>query len=359
MFADDIALITDSEDKLQQMLNKVYSWCNRWRLTLNLDKTKIVHYRHPSQSRSSRVFMYGQGEIGICDKYKYLGLWMHELMDYGETVRPLSSSANRALGALITKVKNIGGMSYDMFTRLYESLVLPVLNYGAAIWGTAKYHCANVIQNRASRYFLGVGRNTSNDATRAEMGWKPQLHRQYIEILRLHCRLQTLPSNRLTADIHKFCLNSGNTSLWENRVQKLFAKLNIDLPRNEFTVKNVIRNFSNTLQVIDQETWYHDIWQDRGCPNGNKLRTFRLYKTRMVVEPFIQNLPRYARSTLSRLRCGSLPLNIETGRFKNVNLEDRICSLCNSNVIEDEMHFTIDCSFYDDIRFKMLQSFDT
>ena len=23
------------------------------------------------------------------------------------------------------------------------------------------------------------------------------------------------------------------------------------------------------------------------------------------------------------------------------------------------MHFTIDCSFYDDIRFKMLQSFDT
>ena len=45
-----------------------------------------------------------------------------------------------------------------------------------------------------------------------------------------------------------------------------------------------------------------------------------------------------------------LPLNIETGRFRNQALEERLCTLCESNEIEDESHFLFKCSLYDELR---------
>ncbi len=48
-------------------------------------------------------------------------------------------------------------------------------------------------------------------------------------------------------------------------------------------------------------------------------------------------------------RCGLLPLSIETGRWGNIPLEDRICKMCDSLVVEDEYHFIFHCSLYNNI----------
>ncbi len=50
---------------------------------------------------------------------------------------------------------------------------------------------------------------------------------------------------------------------------------------------------------------------------------------------------------LSQIRYGILPLRIETGRFVNENRCDRICTLCNTGNIEDQIHFLFHCTLYD------------
>ncbi len=50
---------------------------------------------------------------------------------------------------------------------------------------------------------------------------------------------------------------------------------------------------------------------------------------------------------------GVLPLAIETGRFKSIPLEERVCVLCNINVIEDEMHMLCTCTLYQHLRIEM------
>ena len=45
MFADDIALVSDSERNMQSMLDIVNNWCHKWRLNINVNKTGIVHFR--------------------------------------------------------------------------------------------------------------------------------------------------------------------------------------------------------------------------------------------------------------------------------------------------------------------------
>ncbi len=47
---------------------------------------------------------------------------------------------------------------------------------------------------------------------------------------------------------------------------------------------------------------------------------------------------------------GILPLELEIGRYKGVDRENRLCTLCNEGVVEDQIHFAFKCSSYDHFR---------
>ena len=66
------------------------------------------------------------------------------------------------------------------------------------------------------------------------------------------------------------------------------------------------------------------------------------------------NISKYQRSLFAQFRCGILPLEIETGRFRDLSLSERTCKLCNSCCVEDEIHFLCDCDIYSEERSIML-----
>ena len=53
---------------------------------------------------------------------------------------------------------------------------------------------------------------------------------------------------------------------------------------------------------------------------------------------------------VTRFRVSSHCLNIEHGRYRNELRENRLCTLCNLNDIEDEFHFILKCPFYSNLR---------
>ena len=112
------------------------------------------------------------GSRGISNSFKLLciGLWFHEHLDMKFAINELAKSASSALSALYTKFLHVGGMTYDVFCKLYQSLVEPVLFYGAGIWGLGEQKKINTVQNKACRYFLGLGKNSVNVASQGDMG---------------------------------------------------------------------------------------------------------------------------------------------------------------------------------------------
>ena len=42
-YADDILLLAESAEDIQSMLNELSKWTKRWRLSVNIDKTKVMH----------------------------------------------------------------------------------------------------------------------------------------------------------------------------------------------------------------------------------------------------------------------------------------------------------------------------
>ena len=70
----------------------------------------------------------------ICTGYTYLGLVLNEHLDYSITAKTVAQNANSALGLLIAKCKIMGGLPCDAFIKLYDSVVYPIINYGAPLW---------------------------------------------------------------------------------------------------------------------------------------------------------------------------------------------------------------------------------
>ena len=59
----------------------------------------------------------------------------------------------------------------------------------------------------------------------------------------------------------------------------------------------------------------------------------------------------YIRSTLenssiARLRTGTLPITIETGRYRHIPANERLCKWCKAEEVDDEFHISFTCSLY-------------
>ena len=80
-----------------------------------------------------------------------------------------------------------------------------------------------------------------------------------------------------------------------------------------------------------------------------------LYIYRHVIDHFTmqsylsKRIPVCYKKLICKLRVSSHCLTVETGRYKNVPLERRLCPLCNAD-IEDEFHFFLKCPHYRHLR---------
>ena len=98
------------------------------------------------------------------------------------------------------------------------------------------------------------------------------------------------------------------------------------------------------LREIYIATWKLTINQNK------KALLYKSIKLEFHTEPYVFRVNnKRNRSLLSRLRAGCLDLEIETGRWRGVERENRVCKLCN-NGIENEIHFLFQCCKLDHIR---------
>ena len=90
---------------------------------------------------------------------------------------------------------------------------------------------------------------------------------------------------------------------------------------------------------------------------NNKLRTYAKLKTLSNLEKYLTlNLTWLQKRTISRIRVGDHKLRVETGRHCRPRLppDERLCLVCKTNVLEDEIHLITECIAYSRVREKYL-----
>ena len=356
LYADDIVLLSDTPEGLQRELDVLNTWIKKYRMAVNMEKTKIIHFRKSNKERTTYPFKLGNDNVNITENYKYLGLTLNEYRNYKETSHILAKSASRALGALTAKYINARGLLFSTFTKLYNSTVLPVLHYACPIWGAKIYnHCDN-IHHRAMRTFLGAGKKSPIPALYGEMGWsRPETHRQK-ETIRYWLQLYNTDNNRILKQVFiwdyiralqgkKSWNKDIKDTLEDHNMSDLFYGLNVE------NKKESLVQFEKQQLEIESKKLMEDM------SNMPKLRTYRKLKMNPGTENYVKlNISRQQRSTMAKFRNGTFPINIETGRHKQQPLEERVCHHC--NILEDEMHYLLHCPLYSRNRRDLYQQFE-
>ena len=74
LYADDIVLLSENENDLQFMLNELDSWCTLNDMSINVNKSNIVHFRLCSIPITEFVFNCAINNNKLSEKYIYLDL---------------------------------------------------------------------------------------------------------------------------------------------------------------------------------------------------------------------------------------------------------------------------------------------
>ncbi len=344
-FADDIALLAENESDLQKLINIVHKWSCKWRFIINPEKSQIVHYRNPPKVRSSRVFkLYDKGPtLEIVDCYKYLGVHLDEYLTFSRVTSTLSAAGSRALGGMITKYKQVKDLGFKTYTKLFHTLVCPILDYGSEVFGFKSFKCMDDVQNRAIRFFTGVHKYAPIQGYIGDMGWIPCKIRWKINRIRFWNRLINTDNSRMLKTVFKWdmkCHSLNNKSNFSSHVKQILCDINLKTSYDRCNqvdltyVKQELMNKHNTEWKI-------------GLTKYKKLHTYDKIKPSYDTEKYLLlNLDKYERSLLSQLRYRILPLRIETGCYQGEEECNRICKLCNTNNVETVQHFLFDCDLY-------------
>ena len=86
---------------------------------------------------------------------------------------------------------------------------------------------------------------------------------------------------------------------------------------------------------------------------GVEISSYKTFKQNYIVENYCKIiLPVRHRAAFIKFRCGEAPIRIETGRYKGLPEEARLCPFC--NVLENKMHVIMNCRVYDDLKEPLL-----
>ena len=234
---------------------------------------------------------------------------------------------------IIAKAKALTNIGFETFSKMFQAAVAPVCDYSSAVWGYADFPCLKNVQNRALRFFLGVHRFAPNSAIQGDMGWCPSVYRRHLAMIQYWNRLIHMDDTRLTKKVFLQEYHSSNLSTWCTEVKSLLNQAEMD-DIYENGLPCDLSLFKPRFAAITNLEWQN------GVHAKPKLRTYKMFKTDLHVEPYLTGyLFRRARSLLAQFRMSILPLNIEVGRYSGIAPENRFCTMCTLHVPEDEIHF--------------------
>ena len=205
LYADDLVLLSPTEKGLQQHLDLLEQYCQNWALTVNPNKSKVMIFQKKARSQESRyMFNLGDAALDQTLSYDYLGLKISASGGFGLAVNALKEKACRALYSIKKQFHKIN-IPIRIWTKIFDSVVLPIALYGSEVWGPLSHrdytrwdkHPTEVLHAEFCRMILNVQRKTPTNACRAELGRFPLIMNIEKRTLKFWMHLKSSPKTTL------------------------------------------------------------------------------------------------------------------------------------------------------------------
>ena len=172
LFADDAVIFSETPEGLQKSIENFEIYCQKWNLTVNVDKTKIVVFRKAGHLAHNESWTYNNQDVEIVSTFNYLGIVLSSGGSFIPATKTLADKGLRAMHCLLETIKETQVPIKIMF-NLFDSLVASVLSYGCEIWGFSSAECIERVHRKFYKHILKVKMSTNNYALYTELGRHP------------------------------------------------------------------------------------------------------------------------------------------------------------------------------------------
>lgn len=191
LYADDVVLLAASQQDAQALLNCLDLFSRIFDMHVNLapHKTCCVVFRSAHTRMPNNTSLHFRGHmVAIKPEYTYLGLLFHQHKGVHTAPDRLATAGRGAMFALLTKLRQHQLTQFDFTFRLFDSLVTPVMSYGAHVWGPELSYkhlrqrsglCgseADKVRLLFLRIMAGVGACTCVDVLLRDLHRQPIIH---------------------------------------------------------------------------------------------------------------------------------------------------------------------------------------
>ena len=119
LFADNVALLSDTVIGLQRQLNLLLDFCKEKKLRVNIPKTKILVCKNgPTLARNEKWTYDGQ-RLEVLNCFTYLGLTLSMQLSYNRMASDQAVKAKRVLVSLLNSLYDLGHLPRNVFFKLF------------------------------------------------------------------------------------------------------------------------------------------------------------------------------------------------------------------------------------------------
>ena len=251
-FADDSKLcknVQNDNDReaLQQDLDKLDQWSQKWQMQFNADKCSVIHLGHKNRQYNYKL---GNHELKKSVKERDLGVIVESSMKWSEQCNAAVKSANSTLGIIRRHIKS---RKKDIIIKLYKSLVRPKLEFCVQAW--CPYQRKDIenierVQHRATKLigeFAGLDYMTRIDRAGLITLEKRRLRGDLIEVYKIIKGFDNI-------DYRNFFQIADNSRTRGHRFKIVKIRARLDIRKNFFSHRVV--NSWNQLpaSVVDADT---------------------------------------------------------------------------------------------------------
>ena len=340
MYADDTAILANSEKGLQKALDALYNYCNRWKLKVNVSKTKVIIFSKRKVKKDKYKFTYDTNVIESVDSFKYLGITFNHNGKFNVCQKALINQASRAMYSILSKSRKLE-LPINIQLELFDKMVLPIMCYGCEVWGIESSKQLEALHLKFCKYILNMKTSTPNAMVYGELGRLPIELTVKIKMVMYWHKICSVNNNKLVnimynciynmyinnvfispllKHVHSILSDSGLNNIW------LSQGRGIDCEWLKIKLHNILKD-----QYIQK--WNSNLY------DSSKLSMYRTYKQLFGFENYLLSRHTY----LLKFRTLNHRLPIEKGRFNNTVRENRTCNVCCQNQIGDEFHYLLIC----------------
>ena len=221
MYVDDGAIVTTGHTRRHaarlaaQGLEHVTGWLARNGLRIAPEKTEFLSFA-PSRwsadlhgapfSNLDLRTPYTEFAVPVSHTVRYLGIFLDDKLSWKHHISTLATRARSTVLTLGVLGNSIRGISYANWRRVFHSIILPTLTYGAPLWysGIAQKGLIGplqVAQNDALRKMCGVFRTTPVDPLHHVANILPIQYRLRVACDTFTARIKALPPSHLLLTI--------------------------------------------------------------------------------------------------------------------------------------------------------------